>query len=222
MLLLSLLDHVKQVIASPFESKPQAQAQTTGVNAKASSSTGNSGGTSGATNQATITANDFLTLLVTEIQNQDPTQQTDPMQYITQLVGVNSLEQLVQINQTLTTATGAGTTPTSSAANSATAVTPAAAAVKSASTLASTAQAATAGHLLPLGSNVQLPTSSETAVAQAFTHASTLPTQVLPPTQVPLSPEVMRALEHSIPGAALGGSSSLPALGAAGAGGAIP
>ncbi len=218
MLLLSLLDHVKQVIASPFESKPQAQTQGKGVNAMDSSSTGSTAGTTGSASEATITANDFLTLLVTEIQNQDPTQQTDPMQYITQLVGVNSLEQLVEINQTLTTATGTGTTPTSHAASSATAVT---AAAKSASPLASTTQAAAAGHLLPLGSNVQLPTSSETAVAQAFTHASALPTQVLPPTQVPLNPEVMRALEHSIPGATLSGS-SLPALGAAGAGGAIP
>jgi flagellar basal-body rod modification protein FlgD len=48
---------------------------------------------------STITANDFLVLLVTELQNQDPTQPTDPSTYIQQLVGVNSLEQLIQINQ---------------------------------------------------------------------------------------------------------------------------
>jgi len=50
---------------------------------------------------ATISANDFLTLLVTEMQNQDPTADTDPNEYINQLVQVNSLEQLVDINQTL-------------------------------------------------------------------------------------------------------------------------
>ena len=49
----------------------------------------------------------FLTLLVTEMQNQDPTAQTDPNEYINQLVGVNSLEQLIGINQTLTGAFGA-------------------------------------------------------------------------------------------------------------------
>jgi flagellar basal-body rod modification protein FlgD len=57
------------------------------------------------TNSATISSNDFLTLLVTEMQNQDPTAATDPNEYINQLVNVNSLEQLISINQTLTTAT---------------------------------------------------------------------------------------------------------------------
>ncbi len=52
-------------------------------------------------NSATISANDFLTLLVTEMQNQDPTANTDPNEYINQLVQVNSLEQLIDINQTL-------------------------------------------------------------------------------------------------------------------------
>jgi flagellar basal-body rod modification protein FlgD len=50
----------------------------------------------------TITSNDFLTLLVTEMKNQDPTQPTDPNAYIQQLVGVNSLQQLIAINQDLT------------------------------------------------------------------------------------------------------------------------
>lgn len=49
-----------------------------------------------------ITSSDFLTLLVTELKNQDPTQPTDPNAYIQQLVGVNSLQQLISINQDLT------------------------------------------------------------------------------------------------------------------------
>ena len=48
-----------------------------------------------------ITSNDFLTLLVSELKNQGPTQPTDPNAYIQQLVGVNSLQQLIQINQGL-------------------------------------------------------------------------------------------------------------------------
>src|SRR5215469_6004997 len=55
---------------------------------------------------AGITANDFLTLLVTEMKNQDPTAQTDPNEYINQLVNVNSLQQLISINETLTGAFG--------------------------------------------------------------------------------------------------------------------
>jgi flagellar basal-body rod modification protein FlgD len=51
---------------------------------------------------ATVTANDFLTLLVTELKNQDPTANTDPNAYVNQLVQVNSLQQLIQINQDTT------------------------------------------------------------------------------------------------------------------------
>ena len=60
-----------------------------------------------------ITANDFLTLLVTELKNQDPTANTDPNAYVDQLVQVNSLQQLIQINQN-TNATTGSTTPTGS------------------------------------------------------------------------------------------------------------
>lgn len=67
----------------------------------ASAVTSNSSSTSGG---ASISANDFLSLLVTEMQNQDPTASTDPNEYINQLVNVNSLEQLIQINQTLSSA----------------------------------------------------------------------------------------------------------------------
>jgi flagellar basal-body rod modification protein FlgD len=62
-----------------------------------------SGTSSSSGNSATISANDFLTLLVTEMKNQDPTATTDPNEYINQLVNVNSLQQLISINQTLST-----------------------------------------------------------------------------------------------------------------------
>lgn len=61
---------------------------------------------------STISANDFLTLLVTEMKNQDPTANTDPNAYINQLVQVNSLEQLININQNLSTALGDSGTAT--------------------------------------------------------------------------------------------------------------
>jgi flagellar basal-body rod modification protein FlgD len=71
--------------------------------ANATGSTSTSGSSS-----ATISANDFLSLLVTEMQNQDPTANTDPNEYINQLVQVNSLEQLIDINQNLSTVLGTG------------------------------------------------------------------------------------------------------------------
>ncbi len=72
---------------------------------------------------ATISANDFLTLLVTEMQNQDPTANTDPNEYINQLVNVNSLEQLIDINQNLSTALGDPGTAASSGVGAQTAQT---------------------------------------------------------------------------------------------------
>jgi flagellar basal-body rod modification protein FlgD len=72
-----------------------------------------SGSDDGSGDSATISANDFLTLLVTEMQNQDPTADTDPNEYIDQLVQVNSLEQLIDINQTLSTDLGGPTSTTS-------------------------------------------------------------------------------------------------------------
>jgi flagellar basal-body rod modification protein FlgD len=83
-----------------------------------SSTTGTSSTSDTSSSEATITANDFLTLLVTELQNQDPTADTDPNEYINQLVEVNSLEQLIDINGTLTTDLG-GATPSSGAGSAA-------------------------------------------------------------------------------------------------------
>lgn len=52
-----------------------------------------------ATNQ--LSYNDFLTLLMTELQHQDPTQPMDPTQMVSQLATVSQVGQSVQTNQTL-------------------------------------------------------------------------------------------------------------------------
>jgi len=44
---------------------------------------------------------DFLTLLTTELQNQDPTKPMDPTQTVTQLATFSSVQQSVQSNQYL-------------------------------------------------------------------------------------------------------------------------
>ncbi|HEY2038752.1 MAG TPA: flagellar hook capping FlgD N-terminal domain-containing protein [Edaphobacter sp.] len=97
----SLVGHGKAADRVATALAPKARQS---VNAKADSSDSGSGdGTTTGTDNSTITSNDFLTLLVTELKNQDPTQPTDPNAYIQQLVGVNSLQQLIQINQGLST-----------------------------------------------------------------------------------------------------------------------
>jgi len=89
------------LLANPVENAPSARA----ADAAAPNSS--------ATDSSTITSSDFLTLLVTEMKNQDPTAPTDPTQYVQQLVGVNSLEQLIDINQDLSGVTGASSTQNS-------------------------------------------------------------------------------------------------------------
>jgi flagellar basal-body rod modification protein FlgD len=52
-----------------------------------------------ATNQ--LSYDDFLTLLMTELQHQDPTQPMDPTQMVSQLATVSDVGQAVQANKTL-------------------------------------------------------------------------------------------------------------------------
>jgi len=82
----------------------QTVAQSLTTN-KASAAAAKTTTASSAVDTGGITSSDFLTLLVTEMKNQDPTQPTDPNAYVQQLVGVNSLQQLISINQDLTPST---------------------------------------------------------------------------------------------------------------------
>ena len=59
--------------------------------------------TNAAAQAATVNYNQFLQLLVTELQNQDPTNPTDPTQYMSQLASFSSVEQQIQTNSKLDT-----------------------------------------------------------------------------------------------------------------------
>lgn len=48
----------------------------------------------------------FLTLLVQELQNQDPTAPMDSTQMVGQMISLNQLDQLASINQVVTNAFG--------------------------------------------------------------------------------------------------------------------
>jgi flagellar basal-body rod modification protein FlgD len=88
------LDSIVQQLQAERQQQVSGGASANAVTAKVASS----GSGAGDTGDATITADDFLTLLVTELQNQDPTSDTDPNAYVNQLVDVNSLQQLISIN----------------------------------------------------------------------------------------------------------------------------
>ncbi len=59
----------------------------------------------------------FIQLLVTELQSQDPTSPMDPTAMVGQMFQMNQLQQLIDINQTLSTALGRS--PSSAGASSA-------------------------------------------------------------------------------------------------------
>jgi flagellar basal-body rod modification protein FlgD len=91
----------------------KAAVNATPKDSSTSATSNSSSSSSSAADSSDITSQDFLTLLVSELQNQDPTQPTDPNQYITQLAQVNSLEQLISINQGIGTLDGAVSAPAS-------------------------------------------------------------------------------------------------------------
>jgi flagellar basal-body rod modification protein FlgD len=92
--------------AFPTEATNKPSGAGSPMISSAAPSASSSSTSSGSSDAGTITSNDFMTLLVAEMKNQDPTSNHDPNQYINQLVQVNSLEQLIKINQTLSQALG--------------------------------------------------------------------------------------------------------------------
>ena len=169
-------------------SGPTVSPQAAGV--LDSSGTGTSAANGSDSSSATISANDFLTLLVTEMQNQDPTADTDPNEYVNQLVQVNSLEQLIDINQTLTT----GLTPASTAGAAQTTST------QSAHAQLGLSPAAAESHLLT-GAPIHAPATSVFAAAQS--PAPTISGNLSVPAASPASRRVAHALDgrsHAQPG----------------------
>ena len=69
--------------------------------------------TTGATRSNELTGDSFMTLLVAQLQNQDPFQAQDPMALMNQLVMFNQLEQTIQIRQLLEQSAAAPTTNSS-------------------------------------------------------------------------------------------------------------
>jgi flagellar basal-body rod modification protein FlgD len=174
----------------------------------ADTTTGGTGNTDSSSSSSTISANDFLTLLVTEMQNQDPTANTDPNEYINQLVQVNSLEQLIDINQNLNTALGdpnpSGTTghavPVTAGAGEAT---PSASATQASPSVQHKAAALAAAQ------NAVSAMPSPTAPATGATAVRHAPGNLSVPNAQPAAQKVAHSLNgrshpHSIPGSAPG------------------
>ncbi len=80
-------------------------------------------GTSGLQQQQ-ITTQDFMTLLTTQLQNQDPTNPVDPTQFVTQLAEFTTLDQVSQINGLLQELVQGALAPSGSQASPGTASNP--------------------------------------------------------------------------------------------------
>ena len=92
-----------------------AQAQST---SGANSTTGSGSSTSSSSSVGSLTSEQtFLQLLVAQIQNQDPLNPTDSIQFVGQLVQYSELEQLMGINQGVQTLTGTPSTNSTTSTN---------------------------------------------------------------------------------------------------------
>jgi flagellar basal-body rod modification protein FlgD len=95
--------------AAPFFGAVQSKAQAASTPPTTGSGSGSGTNSLSAGNLGTT----FLSLLVQELKNQDPTQPMDPTAMVGQMISLNQLDQLIGINQTLnpsaaTTTTGTG------------------------------------------------------------------------------------------------------------------
>jgi flagellar basal-body rod modification protein FlgD len=93
---------------NPLMSAPMMAQAANSSATSGTSSTSNTSTSSSTTNDPTSASglqSTFLNLLVTELQNQDPTQPVDPTEMVSQMVSLNQLDQLISINQTLSSLT---------------------------------------------------------------------------------------------------------------------
>jgi flagellar basal-body rod modification protein FlgD len=90
--------------------------------AAASSAASGSSTTSSTSLSSNSAEQTFIQLLVTEMQSQDPTSPMDPTTMVSQMFSMNQLQQLIDINQTLSNALGGSSSNSSSSASSPTAI----------------------------------------------------------------------------------------------------
>jgi flagellar basal-body rod modification protein FlgD len=143
--------------------------------AGARAATGTSSTTSSNSSLAGSLGTTFLSLLATELQNQDPTAPVDSTDMVGQMISLNQLDQLISINQAVT-GSNEGTTgmlqkpaaaasdPTASSTNSTTSSSPAA---------ALSSAAAAAMNQLPFDPNTLMPLNS--GVFGGSTNSSAVP-----------------------------------------------
>ena len=154
----TVLNTLRPATANGLRQSLSAKATTAA--ATATTAPNSAGGGLGAT---------FLNLLSTELQNQDPTAPVDSTAMVGQMISLNQLDQLISINQTLTTSSGTPGTPATTAAVGSTAASPVNGGIPD--TL-SPSVAAAAANQLPFDPNTMMPMNSANPNAAAPINSS--------------------------------------------------
>jgi flagellar basal-body rod modification protein FlgD len=144
--------------------KPSASGGTAKSNATTSPTTGST--TSSST---TSLGSTFLSLLATELQNQDPTAPVDSTAMVGQMISLNQLDQLISINQTIggatdTTSSTGGVQPASDILGASTSGT-------AGNSLSPSAQVVAMQSQLPFDPNTMMPVGSALGNSNAVSNS---------------------------------------------------
>ena len=160
---------------SPAIAAPQLGQSATNKAAATSSTSSSSSSTSNLGLSSSSLESTFLSLLVTELQNQDPTAPVDPTEMVGQMISLNQLEQLININQVISGASSTGTTAAAAqAAGGTTANAALASAIGGATSMLSPSAAGAATSQLPFDPNTMMPLSAGNTAAVAASINSSL------------------------------------------------
>ena len=92
------------IIAHTHAAPPTATGGTTGTNpTSGSTSSGSSTANGGSASSVTLGGTDFLTLLLAQLQNQDPTSPVDSNEFLSQLASLSEVQGINQLNNSFST-----------------------------------------------------------------------------------------------------------------------
>jgi len=163
-------------ILGTLKTSPNSTLQTSlTAKAKTASTTGNSNSTSSSTSGSSL-GTTFLSLLAQELQNQDPTAPVDSTAMVGQMISLNQLDQLISINQGITSSASAGTTAAGAVPGAKTTASDAALATANGgvASLLSPSTAGAATSQLPFDPNTMMPLAAGNSAAMAATINSSL------------------------------------------------
>lgn len=129
----------------------------------------NSNSSTSSSSSASGLGTTFLSLLAQELQNQDPTAPVDPTAMVGQMISLNQLQQLISINQSISSSTSTTTAATQAAKTAAIN-----AAAASANSMLSPSAVGAATSQLPFDPSTMMPLGSGNAAALAASFNSSI------------------------------------------------